>query len=130
MKGPVKVPLFTTAMPGTVRAAAGAVTVDDAALATEIRTDPAGFYVNLYTAALPGGAVRGQLKPLKNPIDVLAVVKGGGLRALLDGEQEVPTPGGPAVGVRKGHAVSFVRARSTTVDAGPHPARPPVLVGE
>ncbi|MEU5975098.1 CHRD domain-containing protein [Streptomyces sp. NPDC047315] len=59
--GPVKVGLFGTAMPDSVHSAAGQVALTDAKLAQEIRTNPAGFYVNLHSAEFPGGAVRGQL---------------------------------------------------------------------
>jgi hypothetical protein len=38
----------------------GCVTVT-AALANEIRGNPAGFYVNVHTGAFPSGALRGQL---------------------------------------------------------------------
>jgi hypothetical protein len=116
VNGPVKITLFGSALPDTTRAAAGSVTLTDAKLAKTIRTNPAGFYVNLHSAEFPGGAVRGQLKSLNKRVDVLSVVKGGGFRALLDGGQEVPAANGAAVGDRNGHAVSFVRARGTTVD--------------
>ena len=33
-------------------------------LAKEIVANPAGFYVNIHTAAKPGGATRGQLAPV------------------------------------------------------------------
>lgn len=33
------------------------------ALADEIQANPAGFYVNIHTAAFPNGAIRGQLMP-------------------------------------------------------------------
>jgi hypothetical protein len=113
--GAVKVPLFGTALPATVTAAAGAVTVDDATLAKSIRTNPAGFYVNLHSAQFPGGAVRGQLGKLNQRTDVLKVVSGGGFRALLDADQEVQKPGGSAVGDPNGHAVAFVRPKGTSV---------------
>ena len=32
-------------------------------LADEIQANPAGFYVNIHTAAFPNGAIRGQLTP-------------------------------------------------------------------
>lgn len=115
VNGAVKVTLFGTALPATVDAAAGAVHIDDAALARSIRTNPNGFYVNLHSAEFPGGAVRGQLSKLNKRVDVLKVVSGGGFRALLDADQEVQKPGGSAVGDPNGHAVSFIRPKGTSV---------------
>lgn len=113
--GDVKVPLFTTAMPDTVNAAAGQVTVTDAALAQSLRTGPAGFYVNLHTKEFPGGAVRGQLKATRQHLSVLSFVRGGGLRSIDTGRQEVPTAGGPKVGDPDGIAAAFVNAQGSTV---------------
>jgi hypothetical protein len=58
--GPVVVPLAhpTTGDPG---ASSGCVAVA-APLAAEIADHPRRFYVNVHTAAYPGGAVRGQLR--------------------------------------------------------------------
>ncbi|MFF8955810.1 CHRD domain-containing protein [Streptomyces sp. NPDC014894] len=116
--GPLKVSLFGSAMPDSVDAAAGRVAVTDAALAERIRTDPAGYYVNLHSAEFPGGAVRGQLRPLKgdsedaNPLDV---IRGGKLRAFSDGAQEVPKDDASKVGDPDGHAVTFLNPKGTTV---------------
>ncbi|MEU6355910.1 CHRD domain-containing protein, partial [Streptomyces sp. NPDC047072] len=106
--GDVKVGLFTTAMPSTVQSAAGQTEVTDAALAKRLRTDPAGFYVNLHTKEFPGGAVRGQLKPLAKPVNPLSIIRGGSLRALADGGQEVPTKDPKRVGDPDGHAITFL----------------------
>ncbi|MEV6398917.1 CHRD domain-containing protein [Streptomyces sp. NPDC051907] len=114
--GAVKVPLFGTAMPDTVHSAAGQVAVTDAALAKSIRTDPAGFYVNLHSAEFPGGAVRGQLKPLHKPVNPLDVIKGGKLRALSNGDQEVPKDDASKVGDPDGHAVTFLHPKGSAVD--------------
>lgn len=108
--GDVKVPLFTTAMPDTADSAAGAVTVSDPTIADQLRSNPAGFYLNLHSKEFPGGAVRGQLRALRGQADVLDLLNGGGSRAFLSGDQEVPVAGGPAVGDPDGRAVSFVRA--------------------
>ena len=80
--GDVKVPLFTTSMPENVPAAAGSVTVSDAAIADALRTNPDGFYLNLHTKEFPGGAVRGQLTELRHPADVLSQLQGGGEKGL------------------------------------------------
>ncbi|MFG2001840.1 CHRD domain-containing protein [Spirillospora sp. NPDC048911] len=113
--GPVKVGLFASALPATVTAAAGSTTVEDRAVADAIRANPSGFYFNVHTAEFPGGAVRGQLTPLGGRLDVLQLLKGGGLRAFMSGDQEVPVEGGPKVGDPDGRAVTFIRARGTTV---------------
>ncbi|MFI7601390.1 CHRD domain-containing protein [Actinoplanes sp. NPDC049681] len=114
VNGDVKVPLFTTAMPKTVTAAAGVTTVSDPAIADALRTRPDGFYLNLHTAEFPGGAVRGQLHSLRGRADVLGLLHGGTLKAFLSGDQEVPTRGGPAVGDPTGRAVSFVQPYGAT----------------
>jgi hypothetical protein len=111
VNGDVKVPLFTTAMPDTVHAAAGIVTVTDPAIADEIRSDPSGFYLNLHTTEFPGGAVRGQLKRLGHITDLISLLHGGSLKAFLSGDQEVPVPAGPAVGDPTGRAVTFIDPR-------------------
>jgi hypothetical protein len=114
--GDVKVPLFTTPMPDNVTAAAGSVTVSDPAIADALRTNPAGFYLNLHTKEFTGGAVRGQLTELRHPTDLLNLLQGGGEKAFLSGDQEVPVAGGPAVGDPKGRAVAFIRASGTQVN--------------
>ncbi|MEU9378303.1 CHRD domain-containing protein [Streptomyces sp. NPDC048255] len=114
--GAVKVPLFGSAMPSSVHSAAGQVAVSDAALAQRLRTDPAGFYVNLHSAEFPGGAVRGQLEPLGRPVNPLSILKGGKLRALSNGAQEVPKNDASKVGDPDGHAVTFLQPQGTDVD--------------
>jgi hypothetical protein len=109
VNGAVKVLFFGTPMPDTATAAAGAVTVDDPAIADAIRANPRGFYVNLHSAQFPGGAVRGQLAPVGRRVDLLSAVRAGPFRAFLAGDQEVPVAGGPAVGDPDGRAVAFVR---------------------
>jgi CHRD domain len=116
VNGDVKVPLFATAMPDGVTQAAGAITVSDPAIADAIRANPAGFYLNLHTAEFPGGAVRGQLGRLTDPTDLLSLLQGGGEKAFMSGDQEVPVAGGPAVGDPTARAVAFIRPRGYTVD--------------
>jgi hypothetical protein len=57
--GPIRVPLEHPGN-GDPGAAAGCVTVDDAVLGAILRR-PGRYYVNVHTAAFPGGAIRGQL---------------------------------------------------------------------
>ncbi|MFD4670459.1 CHRD domain-containing protein [Lentzea sp. NPDC058450] len=113
--GAVKVNLFTTPMPETLNAAAGQ-TVVDAQLANDIRKNPAGFYVNLHSTEKPGGAVRGQLKPLTRQVNPLDIIKGGKLRAFSNGRNEVPVQDGPKVGDPDGQAITFVQPTATGVD--------------
>jgi len=54
----------------------------DQALIDEVFANPAGFYVNIHTAAFPDGAIRGQLSTLDAP-----------LGTLLIGSEEAPGPG-------------------------------------
>jgi hypothetical protein len=116
VNGAVKVPLFGTAMPDTVTAAAGTLSVTDPKLAQDIRTNPSGFYVNLHTADFPGGAVRGQLKPTGKRINPLQIIRGGKLRALANGQQEVPPADGKAVGDPDGFAAAFLQLKGAAVD--------------
>ena len=114
--GDVKVPLFATAMPDNITAAAGVLTVSDPAIADALRANPTGFYLNLHTKEFPGGAVRGQLSKVNHPLDLLGLLGNGGVeKAFLSGDQEVPVAGGPAVGDPTGRAVAHVNARGTQV---------------
>lgn len=115
VNGDVKVPLFTTPMPDTATAAAGAVTVPDPAVADAIRTNPRGFYLNLHSKEFPGGALRGQLARLAAPADLLRLVTAGGLRGFMSGDQEVPVAKGPAVGDPDARAVTFVRPAGSQI---------------
>jgi hypothetical protein len=60
--GPVVVPFFANpaGLPAAINGVSGEVEVD-AALASKIKNNPAGYYVNLHTAEFPAGAIRGQL---------------------------------------------------------------------
>lgn len=110
VNGDVVVPLFADkGMPATATAAAGVVTVSDPSVATAIRSNPTGFYLNLHTAEFPGGAVRGQLTPVGHAVDPLGIVQSGPQRAFLSGDQEVPVAGKPAVGDPDGRAIAFIR---------------------
>jgi CHRD domain len=108
--GPVVVPLLMSPMPAGTTAAAGSVTLDDPDLADEISTDPADFYVNLHTAAFPGGAARGRLRPEAHGVDPLDLLGALPLQAEMDGAQEVPGPGEP-----EGQAFGGVRASGDSV---------------
>jgi hypothetical protein len=116
VNGDVRVALFKTPMPTTVNAAAGQVSIEDAALAERLRTNPAGFYVNLHSTEFPGGAVRGQLAPAKKRINVTSILRGGKLHALADGDQEVEPADGKKFGDPDGFAVAFLQPRKSTVD--------------
>jgi hypothetical protein len=116
VNGSVKVPFFGTALPDTVSAATGAVTVTDRALLDNITRNPGNFYANLHTAEFPGGAVRGQLRKLDRPVDLQRVLNFGSLASLDSGDQEVPVAGGPATGDPDGHATGFVWVGGSRVD--------------
>ena len=108
--GGVKVPLFTSVLPESTDGAAGVVTVTDPSLVTAIMANPAGFYLNLHTAEFPAGAVRGQLAPARRERAPLDLLKGLPLQTLLDGDREVPVPGGAAVDDPDGQGIAMVRA--------------------
>jgi hypothetical protein len=110
--GGVKVAFFGGALPANFSAVTGTVTVTDQALLDSIAADPAGFYVNIHTTEFPGGAVRGQLRALRHPVDLQRFVQVGNLISVDTGDQE--TAGGDP----DGHATAFVRASGGTVRFG------------
>ncbi|MEV4168590.1 CHRD domain-containing protein [Nonomuraea sp. NPDC049709] len=115
--GAVRVPFFGEALPATLRAVKGTVTVKDTALLARIVNNPQGWYANLHTGQFPGGAVRAQLHRIR-PVSLESVLAGGAghttLTALADGRQEVPAPG-TKVGDRDGRAAWLVWVKGTKV---------------
>lgn len=92
VNGPVLVGFFTTALPDNLTAVTGCAT-SNAETVDAIKADPASFYINMHTAEFPAGAVRGQLKKMKRPVDLHKEFRRGSLVAVGDGAQEVPGPG-------------------------------------
>src|SRR4051812_6940173 len=88
--GPVVAGLFAGTVPQPVTAATGC-TAADPAVTADIVAHPDKHYVNLHSAAFPGGAVRGQLRTGR-PVDLLTPLRGAAT-SLLDGGQEVPAAG-------------------------------------
>jgi hypothetical protein len=112
INGPIVVPFFqktpATPLPASLSSAAGCVGGVDPALIREIRSNPAGFYVNLHTADFPGGVIRDQLKVAKG-LDLNVPTQ---FHALLLGRNEVPAadPDGFGLGLVSAHGdrVCFV----------------------
>ncbi|MEV8455323.1 CHRD domain-containing protein [Streptomyces sp. NPDC052095] len=115
-RGGAEVELFGTAMPASVNSAAGQTTVASAALARRLRTDPGGFFVDLHSEKFPRGAVRGRLRILEKPVNPLSIIRGGRLRALADGGQEVPSADPGRSGDPDGHSTTFLHPRKDRVD--------------
>ncbi|MFI8370023.1 CHRD domain-containing protein [Streptomyces sp. NPDC085466] len=114
--GAVVADLFATPMPASVYSAAGQTTLSSAALAEQLRRDPAGFSVDLHTEAFPEGAVHGRLRPFARPVNPLDIINGGDLRALADGGQEIPEGSPDRSGDPDGHATAFLHPRKARVD--------------
>jgi hypothetical protein len=115
VNGAVVVPFFGTAMPASLTAAAGSVTISDSTVADGIRANPAGFYMNLHTAQSPGGAVRGQLRKLAVPVSPLVLLSHGHEQALMLGANEVAANGTANAGDPNAAAVASIRAKDTQV---------------
>ncbi|WNF30693.1 CHRD domain-containing protein [Streptomyces sp. C11-1] len=114
--GGVKAELFGSAMPASVNSAAGQTSMSSAALARRLRSSPGDFFIDLHTEESPGGAVRGQLRLLEKPVNPLSIIRGGTLRALADGGQEVSTGEAGTAGDPDGHSTTFLRPRPDRVD--------------
>ncbi|MER8236345.1 CHRD domain-containing protein [Streptomyces sp. NPDC094049] len=108
-QGPSVAALFAEPVPSSAYSVAGQTALPSA-LAERLRNDPDDFYVDLHTEALPGGAVRGQLRPSAQPVNPLTIIRGGRLRALADGGQELPS------GDPDGHATAFLHPRPDRID--------------
>ncbi|GAA3243814.1 CHRD domain-containing protein [Nonomuraea helvata] len=114
--GDVKIPFFGEALPGSLDAVKGTVTVKDPALLGRIANNPKRWYANLHTSEFPGGAVRAQLHRI-HPVSLESVLAGGShstLTALADGRQEVPAPG-TKVGDKDGRAAWLLWVQGTKV---------------
>jgi hypothetical protein len=114
--GAVKIPFFGTPLPGTLNAAVGKVTITDKALLDSIKANPTGFYANLHTAEFPGGAVRGQLHTVTNPVDLNSVLRTGPFSSLLDSDQEIPAADGKPTADPEGQASAYVRVQNRKVE--------------
>jgi hypothetical protein len=108
VNGPVLAGFFVVALPTSLRAVVGCVTVDSG-LARALVAAPANFYVNVHNAQHPGGAIRAQLGAT-GPTDLLNLLRGP-LGAVADGSQEVPDGADP-----DGHGVAFVRGQAMTIN--------------
>ncbi|MEV4011268.1 CHRD domain-containing protein [Nonomuraea angiospora] len=115
--GDVKIPFFGAALPASLSAVKGTVTVKDSGLLARIANNPQGWYANLHTGEFPGGAVRAQLHQVR-PVSLESVLAAGSshhtLTALADGRQEVPAPG-TKVGDKDGRAAWLVWVKGTKV---------------
>ena len=67
------------------------------ALAAQIAANPAGFYVNVHTAAHPGGAVRGQLTATNLALPANLVVNMSGANEVSNGDPDGTGSGGVVI---------------------------------
>ncbi|MEV5510561.1 CHRD domain-containing protein [Streptomyces orinoci] len=84
--GPVRIPFFTTRLPGGRTSATGTVRVTDGELLADLVANPGHYYLNLHTDRFPAGAVRGRLHRLSGPAD-LSGAPGGFAASVVDGRQ-------------------------------------------
>jgi hypothetical protein len=111
--GAVAITQLTTALPRSVTAVGGSLTVHNAALLARFANNPAQFYVNLGTNTYPQGAIRGQFHKV-GPIDLNAILHVGSLASLDSGDQEIPLHGS-GTGDPNTHATAFLGLGTTTI---------------
>ncbi|MEU8357709.1 CHRD domain-containing protein [Nonomuraea sp. NPDC048882] len=75
-EGDVRLDLLPGSLPGSALGVTGTVTAA-ADVVSALVENPGGFYANLYDAAHPKGAVRGQFHRLSRPVDLNGVLHGG-----------------------------------------------------
>jgi hypothetical protein len=111
--GAVAITQLTSALPHTVTAVAGSLTVHNAGLLAQLANNPGRFYLNLGTSASPQGAVRGQFRKV-DPIDLNGILHVGSLASVDSGDQEVPLHG-TGTGDPNAHATAFVGLGTTSI---------------
>ncbi|TDD03836.1 CHRD domain-containing protein [Nonomuraea deserti] len=114
--GDVKIPFFGQALPATLHAVKGTITVKDLNLLGRILNNPGNWYANLHNAKFAAGAVRAQLHRIR-PVALESVLAHGfstTLTTRADGRQEVPAAG-TKVGDRDGRAGWLVQPQGERV---------------
>ncbi|NBE98240.1 CHRD domain-containing protein [Nonomuraea sp. KC401] len=114
--GEVKIPFFGQALPATLHAVKGAVTVKDRALLGRILNNPGNWYANVHNKKFAAGAARAQLHRIR-PVALESVLSHGFTTTLTtraDGRQEVPAAG-TKVGDRDGRAGWLVQPQGGRV---------------
>jgi len=94
VNGPIVVPL---PVPGEDGLVDGCAEAPDPAVLADLLADPAGYYVNVHTAAFPAGAVRGQLQPAPDEGLLLATRLAGSEEVGPDGQTGVGDPDGAGI---------------------------------
>ncbi|GLZ30408.1 hypothetical protein Lesp02_25970 [Lentzea sp. NBRC 105346] len=115
--GAVKVPFFAAALPASLNAVKGSVTVEDKALLDSLKKNPGNFYANLHTSEFAAGAVRAQFRKVDSA-DLNDVLNNGGNRffSFGTGNQEIAADPAKPVGDKDGFSIFGLKVSNDRIN--------------